>query len=159
MAGGGVRGRSREGEGGGGLIGQSGGSRADVEREVTLPGTGRLEQVELRLQHPGLHEVVLAGRQPLREQLARPGQVQEGHVVPSQHVAIPAREGGAGDHDRPAGRQPLIHPGCDGGQPRRAVLVGERRSRAHPLDIRRRMEAVALQQVPAESFGEQGGDR
>src|SRR4029079_543389 len=66
-------------------------------------------------------------------------------------VAVGALQGRARDDALPAGSASLVDPPRDCLEPRPAVLVGERHTAAHLLDVLRRMEAIGIAEWPAQA--------
>src|SRR5882762_2836677 len=88
--------------------------------------------------------MAVPGRQPLRYQLTRAGQVDEYDAVGPQDLAIAPLQRRARDDSRSPGIGAFADPGGDPLQPRLAVLVVQRVSGGHLRDIGRRMQLVAL---------------
>jgi protease PrsW len=76
-----------------------------------------------------------------------------------QRLPVPPGQGRARDHGRLSGRDLLIHPGADGGEPGEPVAVGERPAGAHLRDISGRVEVVSVGELPAQLAAEELADR
>ena len=96
--------------------------------------------------------MVLARRHPLFQELAAAVQVHEDRDLGPQHVAIAAAQRGAGDDPGSAGVDLAPDPVRHRLQPGSAILVGERHAGRHLLPVGRRVQVVALDEVPAESI-------
>src|SRR5689334_21372961 len=116
----------------------------------------RLQRVELALQQLGRHEMALALREPLGDQLLRALQEDEADVVrpAQQYITIGVLQRRAGDDDMLAAFADPCDLVGDGVQPGPAVLVREWMAGPHLLDIAGGMKAVAVLEAPAEALAE-----
>jgi hypothetical protein len=120
----------------------------------------RFERGELAVEQRRRHVVPRAVHDPVADQLGcrlDMGEPDRGVAVAEQ-VAVGALERRAGDDGVVPLRLVLADPGGQPAQPRPAVVVVERDARPHLLDVLRRVELVALGEVPAETGHELGGD-
>jgi hypothetical protein len=103
---------------------------------------------------------VLARREPRRNDLGAPRQVDEAHVARAlDPLAIAALQRRAREDHVARLRCHLAQPVDDAVEPRPAIVVGERDAGAHLLDVGGRMQVVRVDQRPAEGGRERRADR
>src|SRR6267143_4310371 len=103
--------------------------------------------------------VSLARMQALAKKIVSSFQIDEFYAGTTvQTFAVAALQGGARQHDIAALRVPLFHRFTNGIQPGDAVVVVEGHAVGHFLDIRRRMETVAIRKFPSKLPGQQFAD-
>src|SRR4029077_2989856 len=107
------------------------------------------------------HEMIVAGGNAPRDQVAPAFEKNNAHVAPraDQYVAIGALERRAGDDPVIAGFSGVVDPGGDGAQPRPAILIGQRLAVMHFLDVGLGMKPVAVLVGPMQPMGQHRGDR
>ena len=93
-----------------------------------------------------------AAGQALADDLAAAAQIDQPHLRPvaDDHVAIGPLEGGAGDDSGLSGFALTVDPGGHGGEPGRAIRIGQGNAGMHLGDIRLGMQRIALLEGPAQ---------
>ena len=124
-------------------------------RYIGLVGPGRLEGLELAVDHRSVHEVGGPPLDPPDDLVSIHDEIEEAHVPRgAQRVAVAALERRAGDHCLGLGAHRL----ADRREPRPAIGVGERDARCHLGDIRLAVERVGLDVRDVPMRGKGGGD-
>jgi AcrR family transcriptional regulator len=147
-------------DGGDDLVGGLRGVALGQHRHDPFTTRGRLEGGKLAIEQLLGEEMVMPRQQPPLQFLPADHQEDHGRLSPcAQFLAVGALERRAGHHGGVAVRDLAIHPVADGAQPRRAVGVGERDTRAHLGDVGFRVKSVRVREPPAEPPGDQRADR
>ena len=121
-----------------------------IDPDHAFVGARVLQDLELAGKQGSRHVVTATPGQPLFQGVAVHRHVHEHDAFWScEPFPVGPLQRRAGDHPAFAGGQPPFDPGRDAIQPRPPVLVGQRDSRAHLRDIRRRMKIVAFLEGPA----------
>ena len=108
-----------------------------VDRQRILARIRFLERVDLALQQRCGHEMAVASRQMLGDQVATAAQIDQPHLRPvaDDDLAIGSFERGARDDARLLLGALPIDPGGHALQPRQAVGIRERNSGVHLGDV------------------------
>src|SRR5215471_1694570 len=111
---------------------------------------------ELAVEQRAWHEMSVARRQPTRDQIPPALEIDDADVgaLADQDIAIGAFERRACDGAMVAGAPSRVDPGGDALQPGPAILVGERLPAVHFLDVRLRVEPIALLENPVQPVSE-----
>jgi hypothetical protein len=144
-----------------GVVDDLGHRSVDVDDDARLIGTEGLERGELRIEQARRHEVTGASLGAGGEHVTASVEVHEPHLRRTREdgVAVVALQRGAGDDETgaPVGR--LGERGADDLEPGPAVVVVERHTRRHLLDVGHRVQVVGVGERHAEVSREQGADR
>jgi hypothetical protein len=122
-----------------------------------------LQRGELTVQQVGIHILMLARCQPLRNQLLRAIEKNEGHSSVRKSAlqcsSIACLQGGAGKHARRAGRKPSPQQPVQLLQPGLPIGIIQRMTRRHLLLVRQRMIVVGVSEFGTGALGQQLTDR
>jgi hypothetical protein len=131
------------------------------DNHARLARRGQFQGGELAVEQVGVEEVAVPGGQPAPRHI--PADLQEGdpRLRPpgEQHLPVALLQGRARDYLRFAGSDALVHGGRDRAQPRHPVRIVQRLTALHLLDVRFRMQQVAVGERPADPPGQQRSDR
>src|SRR5882724_5820803 len=136
-----------------------GGSHIDGQR--ILVRLRLLKGIDLALEQTRRHEMAVAPRQTLGDQVSTTAKVDQPYFWPSADdgPAIGSLERGARDDARLLLGALAVDPGGHTLEPRLAVRIGQRNSGVHLGDVRRRMKRIALLERPAETRSQFSRDR
>src|SRR5215831_8250511 len=119
------------------------------------------EGCELAVEQRGWHEMPIARRQPARDQVPLALEIDDTDIgaIADQDIAISPFERRARDGAMIADTPRRVDPGRNAMQPGPAILIGEWHAAMHLLDVRRRVEPVALLEDPIQPVGEHRRNR
>lgn len=120
-----------------------------------------LKRTELRLQKSRWHVAMLSRLKPCLNELEAAAEVHyaQARQAIGQEAAILLAQRRAGQYDGLSLCSAVTKHSIEFSQPGRAIIVGERDTRAHFLDIGRRMKIIGIDKSPAHPFGQGKPDR
>ena len=119
-----------------------------------------LQRFELAVKQASRHEMLMAGGDTACDQRLVTLEIDQTDVctITDQNIAVAALQRGARDDAMSARTTRLVDPGGDRIQPGPTILIGERNTAVHLVDVGGRMKPIGVLELPSQMQCEERAD-